>query len=223
MAKPEARKKARELRTQGKSIKAIASEVDVSTSTVSRWVRDIKLSESQLEHLSEQKKQWGSQNKGAQNNKAKAKQQRLQYQQEGRKQAQKRDWLHMQGCMLYWAEGAKERNRLEFVNSDVHMMKLFMKFMRNSLNINDADIVVRIHCHDTEVNRIHEIENYWSKTLNIPLENFGKTQIKQGTSSRKNRLTNGICTLRVDNTKLVHHVFGAIQEYGDFDNPDWIF
>jgi hypothetical protein len=34
---------------------------------------------------------------------------------------------------------------------------------------------------------------------------------------------NGICSIRVENTNYVLHIFGAIQEYGGFNNPDWLF
>lgn len=223
MAKPYEREKACTLRKQGKSIKEIALEVGVSSSTASRWVREIKLTKQQIDHLKQQQKQWDSQNKGAQQNKNNAYSRRLEYQKEGRLKARKMDILHMQGCMLYWAEGTKDRNRLEFVNSDVNMMKLFIYFLRSSLDISDSQIQVRIHCHANLQEQISEIEEFWSRELNLPLENFGKVQIKNGSASRKNRLKYGICGLRVENTKHVQQIFGAIQEYGGFDNPDWLF
>lgn len=36
--------------------------------------------------------------------------------------------LHLAGCMLYWAEGAKSRNTIEFANSDPNMVRLFCRF-----------------------------------------------------------------------------------------------
>lgn len=223
VAKPEERESARKLRRQGKSIKDIAREVDVSSSTVSRWVRDIKLTDLQLSNLKQQQKQWKYQNKGAQRNKNNAQSRRLKYQNEGRLKAKEADILHMQGCMLYWAEGAKDRNRLEFVNSDVNMIELFIDFLRISLKIPDSQIHARIHCHSDNPEDISNIQEYWSDILKLPLENFGKVQIKNGSKSRKNRLEYGVCGLRVESTSYVQHIFGAIQEYGGFDNPDWLF
>jgi hypothetical protein len=41
----------------------------------------------------------------------------------------------MAGCMLYWAEGAKERNTVKFVNSDVAMVRLFVNFMKGCFGV----------------------------------------------------------------------------------------
>lgn len=222
MAKPKERLQARKLRQQGKSIKEIAKEIGVSPSTVSRWTRDIELTPQQIKNLEHQQKQWGNQNKGAQKSKTLARENRQQYQQAGRDVAKEADILHMQGCLLYWTEGSKDRNRLEFVNSDVNMMKLFLKFLTNSLNVSKSDVILRVHCHTQDHTEITNIKLYWSNQLNVPLSAFKYTYIKEGSDSRKNRLDYGICSIRIDNTELVQHIFGAIQEYGGFDNPDWL-
>lgn len=223
MAKPLEKQQARKLRQQGKSIKVIAKIIGVSTSTVSRWVNDIELSHEQKNSLAQSQKQWASQNKGAQKNRKNAENLRLTYQNEGRRKAREMNYLHMQGCMLYWAEGSKDKNRLEFVNSDKNMMKLFITFLRSCLHVSNEQITVRVHCHSDSSSKINEIKIFWSRLLEMPLENFAKTQVKKGSNSRKNHLEHGICALRVENTQAVQHIFGAIQEYGEFDNPDWLF
>jgi hypothetical protein len=38
----------------------------------------------------------------------------------------------------------------------------------------------------------------------------------------KNKLPYGVCTLRVYDTRLVQHIYGAIQEYAGFDEPSWL-
>ena len=38
----------------------------------------------------------------------------------------------------------------------------------------------------------------------------------------KRKLTYGVCSLTVQSTWMVQHVFGAIQEYGGFDEPAWL-
>jgi len=37
----------------------------------------------------------------------------------------------------------------------------------------------------------------------------------------RNKLPYGVCTIRVTSTRVVQHIFGAIQEYGSFDEPAW--
>ena len=39
--------------------------------------------------------------------------------------------------MLYWAEGTKYRQRLCFVNADVRMMQLFIRFVRQCYAVPD--------------------------------------------------------------------------------------
>jgi hypothetical protein len=40
--------------------------------------------------------------------------------------------------------------------------------------------------------------------------------------TRMNRLPYGTCRLTVHSTRVVQHRYGAIQEYGGFDRPDWL-
>ena len=136
MAKPEERRAARYLRQQqGLSNKEIAAELSVARSSVSLWGRDIALTAQQQAHLDDRNKHHPAQRNGSQANKAKHRQQREQYQQEGRLKAREGDLLHSWGCMLYWAEGTKNRNVLGFANSDSDMMTLFIKFIRESLSV----------------------------------------------------------------------------------------
>jgi predicted transcriptional regulator len=93
--------KAKELRSQGMSIKTIAKELGVSAGSVSVWVRDIELSPEQIETLKSQNAIYDNQHKGAKARQLQARQQRLRYQEEGRIKAREKDPLHMAGCMLY--------------------------------------------------------------------------------------------------------------------------
>lgn len=221
--KRETRAKARQLRTAGNSISDIASQLKVSKGSVSSWCRDIKLTETQKQALRERRKHWSAQNKGAQVNRQRARQQRKIYQEHGRAKAKEKNPLHMMGCMLYWAEGGKQKNTLHFVNSDIHMMKLFIRFLREEVLVPSELISLQLHCHTTEENEQIRMKEFWCQTLHLPMGCFQKVQVKKGSDSRKNRLENGICAIRVSRTEYVMHIFGAIQEYGEFDNPDWLF
>lgn len=221
--KREIRTKARQLRQEGKSISDIANELNISRGSVSSWCRDIKLTEHQKQALHEKRKHWSAQNKGAQVNRQQARQQREFYQQRGREKAKEKNPLHMMGCMLYWAEGGKQKNILHFVNSDIYMMKLFMSFLREELFVPIEVIGLQLHCHTSDINEQNRMKAFWSQTLDLPMNCFHKVQVKKGSDSRKNRLENGICAIRISRTEYVMHLFGAIQEYGRFDNPDWLF
>lgn len=145
MAKPEKRAMARKLRKQGMSILAIAKKVGAAKSSVSGWCQDIQLAPEQEKALQKSNARREAQVKGARANVIKHRKKRRKYQEEGRQKAHEGDPLHLAGCMLYWAEGAKGRNEIKFVNSDADMLVRFIKFMRENLQILDDKIKVRIY------------------------------------------------------------------------------
>jgi hypothetical protein len=73
---------------------------------------------------------------------------------------------------------------------------------------------------------IAQIEDYWLAALDLPRSCLCKHSIdfKPTSSSglKRNKLPYGVCTVRVHSTQIVQHIFGAIQEYGGFDEPRWL-
>lgn len=220
--KREIRAKACELRSQGLSINEIASQLRVSKSSVSVWVRDIELTEAQKDALRQKQHRWGQQNKGAETNRRRGIEQRIAYQHQGRERAKTNNPLHLAGCMLYWAEGGKSRNQIHFANSDPHMQKLFIRFLREEFDVQDESIKVQIHCHSQDEIVQQKCKDYWLDVLDLPESSLNKIQVKKGSETRKNRLEYGICAIRLYSTQITQHIFGAIQEYGRFDNPAWL-
>lgn len=221
--KNEIRFEARRLRQQGMSVKEIALALKVSRSSISLWVRDIELTEEQTRILKDRQRFWGAQNSGAHVNRDKAQQIRAMAQEAGRLKAKENNSLHLAGCMLYWAEGAKSRNNINFVNSDPNMFMLFVRFLREELKVKNSEFVLYIHSHSTDVDEIQRQQQYWLDLLELPSSCIRKVLYKIGSQVRQNVLMNGVCSIRVYRTELVQHIFGAIQEYGGFDNPDWLF
>lgn len=187
------------------------------------WVRDIELGEQQKIRLEQRRRQVGMENRGSKSNAENYRTLREQHQQIGREKAREGSQLHLIGCMLYWGEGAKKRNALYFANADPNMLVIFQRFLREELQVTIEEMRIQIHCHATEKERVHEIKKYWLNLLRLPSAALHKTQIKVSSEQRHNHLTNGVCALRVHSTRLVMHIFGAIQEYGSFNNPDWLF
>jgi hypothetical protein len=55
------------------------------------------------------------------------------------------------------------------------------------------------------------------------VEPVGLDLLPTSSSGRaRNKLPYGVCTLRVHSTWMVQHIYGAIQEYGGFDEPAWL-
>lgn len=226
MGKPEERQAARHLRQQhGLSIKEIAAKLGVARSSVSVWVRDIALTPQQQARLEDRDKHHPAQRNGSRANKAKHRKQREQYQQEGRIKAREGDLLHSWGCMLYWAEGNKARNMVAFSNSDVDMMRLFIRFLRESLNIPNEHIRFRVNCYaDTEARQTQVIQ-YWCAALDLTNENARTHSFNARPSSSKqskDKLKWGVCRVEVYDTSAIQHIYGAIQEYIGIDKDIWL-
>lgn len=225
MSKPLEREQARVLRAGGMSVKDIARQLGVSKSSISVWVRDIPLSDAQQAALQEKHRQYEATLKGSQANREKGLRQRLTFQQEGRARAREGDTLHLAGCMLYWAEGAKDRTSLRIVNSDPDMLAFFCRFLREALSVPDEKMTVRVICYTNNGISVDEIETYWLTLLGLPRECLRRTIVNQQPKSSRQRgrkLMYGVCVLYVHSTHLVQHFYGAIQEYAGIDKPAWI-
>lgn len=217
------REEARRLRHEGMSVRDIALTLKVSRSSVSLWVRDIELTEAQKEALKARQSRWAAQNTGAQKNRKQGLERRRAFQEAGRVKAREMRPLHLAGCMLYWAEGGKIRNRLYFANSDPNMHLLFIRFLREEMGIEDSDITINIHCHTSDTEAIRQLEDYWVNLLGLSRSNLRKTYTKKGSEIKRSILEHGVCGVGVSSTEIIQHIYGAIQEYAGFDNPGWLF
>jgi predicted transcriptional regulator len=225
MTKKEERLEARRLRREGISIKAIAEALGCGKGTVSDWCRDIVLTQEQEEALQKSDKRRKAQNAAAEKNVRVHREKRLEYQEEGRLKARENDPLHVAGCMLYWGEGTKSRNSLAFVNSDIGMMRLFIRFLRESLNVTDDQFTISINVYLGDELSPDEIKEHWLSVLGLDRSALRKCRFNSQpiSSQQKGRkLLYGTCSLYVTSTRLVQHIYGAIQEYAGIDKPEWL-
>jgi hypothetical protein len=181
------------------------------------------LSPEQVDALKNHQHKYGGQNAGAQANRHKQRANRSADQEAGRQKAKETRPLHLAGCMLYWAEGAKHQNKLYFVNSDPNMLLLYVRFLREELGVQDSWMSLYIQCHTSVPAEIRRIEQYWTGLLGLPETGLRKTYSKKSSEHRRSTLEHGVCGIMVMKTDLVHHIYSAIQEYGGFENPAWLF
>ncbi len=215
------RERARKLRRgRGHSVKELARLLDVSQSSVSIWVRDIELTRRQREVL---RQRMGT---GWTANAARALERRGQAQDQGRSSARDSSSLHIAGCMLFWAEGSRRRNAVEFTNSDPAMVSFFLHFLRACFAVPDTKVAVTCNLFADHVARQREIEQFWLDLLGLPRTCLRKSTVnvysKYSKKKRRNRLPYGTCRLKVCDTSIVQHIYGAIQEYARFDREEWL-
>jgi hypothetical protein len=142
--KTKERIEARRLRSEGRSMKEIARLDGVALSSVSCWTRDIELSPEQCRLLRSRNPSINGQLVAAQN-RERGLVRRKRFQSIGRAHARRRADLHVAGCMLYWAEGSKGKNAIQFVNSDPAMARYFVGFLRTCYAVRDE--AFRVDCN----------------------------------------------------------------------------
>lgn len=210
--KTEQRKYARIMRIEeGLGIGIIAKKLGVSKSTVSYWVRDIELNDTQKDELTRRSGQCG--------NLASTKkwtELRERNRETGRAKAKNREWLYVLGCSLYWAEGSKKRNGITLTNTDSSLIKLFLEFLRKYFRLDNSEITFALQLYgDSD---IVAAKKFWQQTLDLEEGASRSIYIKSQTSGRMNKYPNGICSVSVNRTDIVQEIYGAIEEISGSNN-----
>ncbi len=178
MSKPVLSKKARLLRRKGLGIKTIAHQLGVSSSTVSLWCKDIKLSPEQIKELERRAHDpyYGKRKEHILRQIQKKVDTIELLKRAGIKEIGKltKRELFIAGVALYWAEGFKKDSRLGFANSDPEMIKFFLKWLMQCCYVPKEAIRVRVGLNISHKKRIRVVEDYWSKITGISIRQFQK-------------------------------------------------
>jgi hypothetical protein len=225
--KREEKEAARRLRREdGLPIGVIAARLHVAKSSVSRWVRDIELRADQHAALRLRNPIYNAQLRGQNRRRESARAARLEAQAHGRALARRSDPLHLQGCMLYWAEGAKCRNAVVFVNSDADMLELFLRFLRRCYAVLPVSVALSVNCHVDGGLDADTITQWWLRRLALPAACARSPTVNTASrASRRRRghvLPYGTARIAVHSTFIVQSIYGGIQEYSGADRPGWV-
>jgi transcriptional regulator with XRE-family HTH domain len=221
------RSEARRLRRdEGLSLKEIASRLGVAKSSVSLWVRDIELTPEQQKWLATQNhmhpRQVLARTKLIEHRRAA----RLAAQAEGRALARVGDPFHAAGCMLYWAEGSKERNVAQITNADPEVLRFFVRFVRTYFDVADETFRVTCNLFADHLAQQREVEQFWLDQLDLSEGSLRQSIVnvysKYSFKKRTNRLPYGTCRVSICRTAVVQHIYGAIQEYAGLEEPRWL-
>jgi hypothetical protein len=122
--------------------------------------------------------------------------------------------LKIAGVMLYWAEGYKKGDGIDFVNSDPDMVKLFLRFLREVCGIGEKRL--RLYLYAFESQNIGRLKQFWNKITQIPISQFSKVYVrKAGADSGKTgrRMPYGVVHIRYYDKKLLNAISGWIEDY----------
>ena len=209
------KKKALVLRKRGESLKSIASQLGVSKSSVSTWVRDVPLSMEQLKFLGQKGFTSEAIEKRRMTRNANEKTKRDKVMLEGARniRALSKNDLRIVGLCLYWGEGGKTiRGMARISNSDPAVIKVMMRFFREVCLVEEKKFRGSIHIHSHLES--HKAEKYWSTISGIPQSQFYKTYAIPSIASKGKRdtLPYGTFDIYVCSTKLFLEIIGQIEK-----------
>lgn len=106
------------------------------------------------------------------------------------------------------------------------MVRFFVMFLRRCFGVSDESLAVTCNLFADHLERQHEIEQFWLDLLGLRRSCLRKSTVnvysKYSQKKRKNRLPFGTVRISVHSTELVQSIYGAIQEYGGFERPEWL-
>lgn len=174
-----------ELRKEGYSLKEISDKLEIAKSSASVWVRKVKMNKKaearivQIKKIAVNKAKEINHNNAVNRNKCCV------------------DWskkifslkkisvfeYQMICSLLYWGEGAKFSNRIEFTNSDPKMVKVFLDSLCIGFEVDRLKARVNLHLHKYH-NELKQ-KKMWCDLLEISESQFNKTFWKQNSEKIK--------------------------------------
>ena len=213
------------LRKTGLSYNDISRKLNVPKSTLSYWLKNIKLSARAVKKLESQGLQRGRLALIARNKLQTklAAERALTIRIESAKQVPvlMKNKLFIIGIALYWAEGYKKGaegskwKSVDFANSDPDMIKIMMLFFRKICKVPEEKFKIQLIAHPN-IN-IDQTVIYWSKLTGIPKTQFIKTctSISKYSQNKRNKksLTHGTIHIRINDVKLFFQIIGWLDGF----------
>lgn len=212
MARIKDKEKAIQLRVGGYSYSQIKSEMGLSKSTLSNWLKDYPLSEERIKELRDTNPE---RIERCRNTKKRKVEKRLSVVYEKVKidisQLTRRE-LFIAGLFLYWGEGSKsERFTSGLSNTDPSMIRFFLTWLR-LMDVKEEKFNITLQLYaDMDVSK--EIE-YWSKELSLPKKMFRRFYIKKSALAGltyKRGFGHGTCNVRIYSRDLADYVHMAMK------------
>jgi transcriptional regulator with XRE-family HTH domain len=154
-----------ELRAEAWTLQEIATELGVSKSSVSLWVRDVEFTPNPRRRTREPRPSSLHVQKLAEIERLDA---------EGVEtigQLTEREFMIL-GTALYIGEGFKRDHQVGMANTDPRVLRAFVTWLRRCFGIDESRLRVRLYLH--EGLDLEDAERYWSELLSIPRAQFRK-------------------------------------------------
>jgi len=187
------KKEAIKLRTEKRlSNQEIADRLNVSYSTVQKWVQGHPLTKQEV----------------IQKIRFSAKKPNPEFT-EKKKLSEKEKALKYFGLGLYAGEGEKTRNGVGICNSDPRVIIGFLRFLRVLYKINERRLRAALQLKD--FHDIRKITRYWSKLTGIPAGQFGQPVITKSNPKKDGKIYLGTCRVRYSDHTLLKRILSLIE------------
>lgn len=209
------RQKAIALRLKGFSLNEISDSLGAAKSSISLWVRHIRLSQDARHAIA--RKRDIAREKAAQTYHARTTR-RLE---DAHQQALKLlsnlhvtpDISRLMCALLYWCEGEKLRvgSRFAFTNSDPFLVATFLKLLRTGFSIDERKLRITLHVH--EYHDAQKQLRFWSKVTKIPLSQCHRPYRKPHTGKRTRKDYPGCVAITYFDTETGRRVEAIAKAY----------
>lgn len=221
-----------EMRTKGLSYSEIENQIHVPVSTLSYWLKKIKLTEDQKKKLNEKRSEAIKRGleKKIFNNKKAIEEIKNNSAKSIKGISGKELWL--MGITLYWRERLLNGNEsdlrkgVKFTSSDPYLVKLFLKWLKDIGRIEDEEIEFDIFLDARKRGSINEAKAYWSDVTDFPESKLSRIYFQKTKTSKKRHLRNtkktnmGLLRTRVKSSSMLARqiagwVKGIVRYYWD--------
>ncbi|MEW9529009.1 helix-turn-helix domain-containing protein [Microbispora sp. NPDC049125] len=185
-AKDDLRRRARELRAQGRTYAEIAAELGVSKSSISLWVRDLpregRLSPEEIRRRNDEGRRRYWERERAEREAARRAVSDTAAAEIGRLSDRE---ILMLGAVAYWCEGTKNKphyrhERVTFTNSDPGLIRFFLRFL-DVAGVERRDLILRVSIHESaDVGAAHA---FWREATGAEAASFGRPTLKRHSPS----------------------------------------
>lgn len=195
------------LRESGYSIRDVEKRLGISRSTLSGWFKDVKLNEEQNLKLRSQRRislglarskavEWHNQQKAIRLDEAKYHAKNVL----SKININDKSILELALAMLYIGEGAKTQ-RTSLGNTNPEILRFFIAALVYTYNYDIKNIKCELHLRADQDSG--KMKKFWSKALDIPLENFTYIAFDKRTLGSKTYDSyKGVCVVGCGNIAL---------------------
>ena len=212
MAKPETKRRAIALRTQGYSLSEISRQLDVSQSTASLWLKGVDLSEKARKRISDLSVR--GREKSTRTNRGKRKAEDIEIAEKVESYFSKHLRIDSKiACaLLYWGEGTKcsGNTSVSFMNADPEMIRYFLRVFRDSFSLDEKRFRALVHLHEYH-DKDKQLE-FWSTLTNIPIDQFNRSYLKKNTGRSRKEDYPGCISIRYSDNKVYKELMGIIRK-----------